>query len=164
MKTFLIYPHQLFERTEHLRHYEIILIEEPLFFTQYSFHVQKPILHRASMKRYEQKLLNSGFYVRYIQEEEALAFYEGGGDVSCYDVADDWLEKKIRRSFARVSILKSPNFLNHDDDSLFLHTFYARRRKALGIWLKMGNLWAENGVLMHRIESGSLKRYSNLPF
>lgn len=156
MKTFILYPHQLFERFEHLRSYEIVLIEEPLFFTQYVFHVQKLILHRASMKRYEDKLLRGGFRVRYIEEAEAVAFYAEGGDVSCYDVADEWLEKKIRRSFSQVNMLKSPNFLNHDDESLFMHSFYARRRKQLGIWV-------ENGKPLHGKWSFDAENREKLP-
>lgn len=138
MKQFLIFPHQLFESIETLRSYEVVLIEEPLLFTQYPFHVQKLILHRASMKRYAERLVASGISVRYIEEHEAQAFYDNGGEATCYDVADDWLEQKLRWVFSRVTFLKSPNFLNHEDDALQLHTFYARRRKALGIWVESG--------------------------
>lgn len=38
---FLIFPHQLFEGIEPLRNKKVLLIEEPLFFTQYRFHIQK---------------------------------------------------------------------------------------------------------------------------
>lgn len=138
MRQFLIYPHQLFESIAILRSYEVVLIEESLFFTQYAFHVQKLILHRASMKQYAQRLIESGICVRYVEEHETQAFYDKGGDVICYDVADDWLERKIRRSFHHVTFLKSSNFLNHEDESLFLHTFYARVRKTLGIWVENG--------------------------
>ncbi len=138
MKRFLLYPHQLFERIEVLRGYEVCLVEESLFFTQYPFHAQKLVLHRASMKRYADYLRSRNIIVRYIEESGCEALYRSGGEVVCYDVADDWLERKIRRSFDRVTFLQSPNFLNHEDDALHLPTFYARRRKALGIWVENG--------------------------
>lgn len=157
MKPFLIYPHQLFESIAILRSYEVVLIEEPLFFTQYTFHVQKLILHRASMKQYAKRLNESGIQVRYIEEHEAAAFYMRRGEVTCYDVADAWLEQKIRRSFDHVTVLKNPNFLNHEDESLFLHTFYTRRRKALGIWVK-------NGKPLHGKWSFDAENRQKLPF
>ncbi len=49
----LIFPHQLFEINPLLeKKGEFFLIEEPLFFSQYKFHVQKLIMHRSSMKFY----------------------------------------------------------------------------------------------------------------
>lgn len=146
MKRFLLYPHQLFEKIEMLRHYEVILIEEPLFFTLYPFHAQKLILHRASMKHYFSVLKSRGIRVRYVEVAQAEAFYREGGEVTCYDVADDWLEQKIRGSFTAVQVLKSPNFLNCEDDAMALHVFYMRRRKAMGLWVEgnkpLGGKWS----------------------
>lgn len=135
---FLIYPHQLFESITHLRNYEVVLIEESLFFTQYHFHVQKLILHRASMKQYASKLEQAGIVCRYIEEAQCDEFYKAGGEATCYDVADEWLERKIRHSFNKTIFLKSPNFLNAEDEYLHLHHFYVRRRKELGIWVEEG--------------------------
>ena len=145
-KRFLLYPHQLFEKTELLRHYDVVMIEEPLFFTLYPFHAQKLVLHRASMKQYESMLRSRGMRVRYVEVTEAEAFYRQGGEVTCYDVADDWLEQKIRASFSGVQVLKNPNFLNHNDDATALHLFYMRRRKAMGLWVEgnkpLGGKWS----------------------
>lgn len=120
MKRFLLYPHQLFEKIEMLRHCEVVLIEEPLFFTFYPFHAQKLLLHRASMKHYYTFLQSRGIRVRYIEVSQAEALYREGGEATCYDVADDWLEQKIRSSFTVVQVLKSPNFLNSEDDAMAL--------------------------------------------
>lgn len=66
----LIYPHQLFwpnpllslDNDNHNANPNIYLdtylIEDPLFFTQYPFHLQKLVLHRASMTAYADKLQN----------------------------------------------------------------------------------------------------------
>jgi len=56
MKIFIIYPNQLFKNIEILENSKVLLVEDPLFFTQYNFHIQKLVLHRASMKFYEQHL------------------------------------------------------------------------------------------------------------
>lgn len=45
---FILYPHQLFENIDILKDKKVLLIEEPLFFSLYTFHIQKLILHRAT--------------------------------------------------------------------------------------------------------------------
>ncbi|MFZ9215008.1 MAG: cryptochrome/photolyase family protein [Sediminibacterium sp.] len=69
----IIFPHQLFKKSALLdknkRHY---LVEEHLFFTQYLFHKEKLVLHRASMKAYEHYLLQEGYQVQYIDSTNAL--------------------------------------------------------------------------------------------
>ena len=61
----LIFPHQLFADTS-LWQGVCYLIEEELYFIQYPFHKQKLVLHRASMKAYEQTLKDAGKTVHYI--------------------------------------------------------------------------------------------------
>ena len=49
----LIYPHQLYADQPALAGADrAYLVEDPLLFTQYTFHRKKLILHRASMSRY----------------------------------------------------------------------------------------------------------------
>ena len=134
MKLFLIYPHQLFENIENLKDKKVILVEEPLFFTQYNFHIQKLVLHRASMKFYENYLQNSSIDVEYFEEESYLQKYKNE-EVYIYELFDDYLEKKIYKNFENIKTLKNPNFLNVDDKSKFLHNFYANRRKELNIFM-----------------------------
>ena len=60
----LVLPHQLFE--EHLdapQGTTFVLVEHDLLFRQYRFHVQKLVLHRASMRRFAARLRESGFEV-----------------------------------------------------------------------------------------------------
>ena len=64
----LVYPHQLFEDNRLLqKERTVFLVEEPLFFTQYRFHKQKILLHRASMKAYQDMLTSLGYTVVYVE-------------------------------------------------------------------------------------------------
>ena len=47
----IIFPHQLFQtHVLYENGYDIYMIEEPLFFSQYKFHKMKLAYHRATMK------------------------------------------------------------------------------------------------------------------
>ena len=138
MKTvFLVYPHQLFENLKCFKGKKVLLIEEPLFFTQYEFHIQKLILHRASMKFYENYLKVNNIEVEYYEDESYLEFYKDYF-IELFDVADDWLLKKIRRNFKKINISSNPNFLNVIDNTKFLHSYYQNRRKELNILFSNG--------------------------
>src|ERR1700753_4262829 len=64
----IIFPHQLFENHPALeKGRAVYLIEEWLFFRQYNFHRQKLVLHRASMKFYEDWLVKKQFEVHYVE-------------------------------------------------------------------------------------------------
>ena len=64
----LVFPNQLFKESPLLNKEGIFcLIEEPLFFSQYSFHIQKIILHRSSMKYYEDFLVALQNQYKYVQ-------------------------------------------------------------------------------------------------
>ena len=72
MKIFILYPNQLFKNVAKLKDKKVLLIEEPLFFTQYEFHIQKLVLHRASMKFYENYLLKNNIAVEYFEDESYM--------------------------------------------------------------------------------------------
>jgi len=134
---FLVYPHQLFENIEQLKDKKVLLIEEPLFFTQYKFHIQKLILHRASMKFYEQYLNENNIEVEYFEDETYLEKYKSDS-ISLYDVVDDWLLKKIFKNFTNIKVCNNPNFLNTNNTNTFLHKYYINRRKELNILISNG--------------------------
>ncbi|MBT8344259.1 MAG: cryptochrome/photolyase family protein [Sulfurovum sp.] len=138
MPHFLLFPHQLFEEVEKLKGYKVYLLEVPLFFTQYTFHIQKLIMHRASMKYYENYLKSHNIDVIYVDVEKYVATLEKLADVTCYDVADFDLHKIMKSTFETLSVLPSPNFYNSEDDTLFMHHFYINQRKKLGILVKEG--------------------------
>ena len=143
---FIIYPHQLFHELSNLKAKKVLLIEEPLFFTQYDFHIQKLVMHRASLKFYEEYLLHNNIEVEYFEDESYLELYKDE-EISLYDVVDDYLHKKITNNFSRLNILKNPNFLNVEDDAKFFHKFYINRRKELNIFVDenktpLGGKWS----------------------
>ena len=137
MKTFIIYPNQLFKNLSNFVNKKVLLIEEALFFTQYDFHIQKLVLHRASMKFYESYLIQNGILVEYFEDESYLETYKNE-EVFVYELFDNYLEKKVYKNFSNITTLKNPNFINPKDKSKFLHKFYMNRRKELDIFMKDG--------------------------
>ncbi len=130
---FLLFPHQLFEDVAHLKPYRVYLMETPLFFTQYTFHVQKLILHRASMKYYEAYIRSHQIDVIYVEVEAYEKTLRSLRHATCYDVADYDLLKSVKQSLDTLMVWSSPNFYNTKDDTLSMHHFYMNQRKRLGI-------------------------------
>jgi deoxyribodipyrimidine photolyase-related protein len=152
MKVSLIYPHQLFYDHPALDHQaEVYLIEDPLFFTQYAFHKKKLILHRASMKAYEQYLQGHGYRVVYIEYSEDCAqttklleflAQKGVKHLLCCELADYLLKRRLerysKRNNLKIEYLPSPSFMTDEaeinsyfknDKSFFLTSFYTYKRK-----------------------------------
>ncbi|MEM6686402.1 MAG: cryptochrome/photolyase family protein [Bacteroidota bacterium] len=151
----IIFPHQLFAENPLLDNdHEIYLIEEYLFFKQFNFHKQKITFHRATMKAYEQYLLQHNKTVHYIEAQDALAdmrqFHteiekQNIEKIYCIDPTDNWLEKHIlqHRHLVELHIVENPQFLNArarlapffraDKKSFFQTTFYKQQRKRLNI-------------------------------
>ena len=137
MKTLILYPNQLFKNIENLKDKKVLLIEEPLFFSQYNFHIQKLVLHRASMKFYETYLKENNILVEYFEDESYLEIYKNE-EIFIYELFDNYLEKKVYKNFSNIKILKNPNFINPNDNNNFLHRFYINRRRELNIFMKDG--------------------------
>lgn len=135
---FIIYPHQLFKNIVNLKDKKVLLVEESLFFTQYDFHIQKLINHRASLKFYESYLKESSIEVEYFEDESYLELY-ADESISVYDVVDEYLQRKISKNFKEVNILKNLNFIDASDSSKYFHNYYKNRRLSLGILLEEGN-------------------------
>ncbi|MBF4162115.1 cryptochrome/photolyase family protein [Nocardioides acrostichi] len=132
----LVLPHQLF--TEHLDKRRVdadttfVLVEHDLLFRQYRFHTQKLVLHRASMRRFADRLREAGFDVETIETDgrttsrSALAKVIDRLDptrVTAYDVVDDWLSRDLTAALAdggyeltRDDVLDTPNFLTSRDE------------------------------------------------
>ena len=137
MQVFILYPNQLFQDITKLVNKKVLLIEEPLFFTQYKFHIQKLILHRASMKFYEEYLKSNGINIEYFEDESYIEIYKNE-EIFVYELFDNYLEKKVFKNFQNTQVEKNPNFLNPNDKSKFLHKFYSNRRKELNIFMEDG--------------------------
>ncbi|MFM7770921.1 MAG: cryptochrome/photolyase family protein, partial [Bacteroidota bacterium] len=155
MKIGLVFPHQLFE------HHEIfdscntlLLIEEPLFFSQYPFHKKKIILHRASMRAFMEEQSKKSSKWQYIAHDNATSknikneLGELNAKELCWiDTVDFNLEKKILRWANELNLqtkkFDSPNFFNTEEElkeyfkkkKFFLNDFYISERKKRKILL-----------------------------
>jgi len=155
----LVFPHQLFRSHPAMRaRSHVFIVEESLFFSQYSFHKQKLRFHRASMRFYCDYLRSEGHTVEYIESSSELSdtrkliaqlAKDGVEAITFCDVADDWLRKRIRSSAKGMGIeeFDSPAFLETKAEIIsyfegkkryFQTDFYIGQRKRLGILLEPG--------------------------
>lgn len=139
----------------------LYLVEVDLFFKQYPFHKQKLILHRSSMKYYQNYLTKKGYRVEYIDamsdESDIASLFSllKSNGISCvqlYHPNDYLLERRLNRAASKTGIeLKlypSPLFLNNQLSDLellgnkktyFQTPFYIEQRKRRGILLDAGD-------------------------
>lgn len=140
----LIFPHQLFKTHPALVPGEpVFLLEEFLFFKLYPFHKKKLILHRASMKAYQQSLEQKGFTVEYVEDADVRTFIpllreKGYTHLNIADVVDDWLHRRIKKTKINITFHPTPYFLNLLNDvegyfankkTYFQTDFYIWQRK-----------------------------------
>ncbi len=179
----LVFPHQLFEASPLLSYdAEFYLVEEQLFYRQYSFHQQKLAFHRASMKFYEHFLQAKGKTVRYIDAQHDCSAVQqlvrtlgqqGVKKINAIDPTDNWLEKRLRQAAHAAGIQlqwhENPLFLNSRAEnatffqpskkSFFQTQFYIRQRKKLGVLLNgaqipTGGKWSFDAENRKKYPSG----------
>ena len=156
----LLFPHQLFADSPLLQlGLPVWLVEEPLFFTQYAFHRQKLVYHRATLLHYRQWLEAQGLTVHYLRHDEPAADCrklpqclrkQGITALHCHDLVDDWLQRRLQRACVEAGVtlklVNSPQFIN-DATSLaaeflpkrkrfLLQAFYQRQRQSRQILLE----------------------------
>ena len=144
MEVSLVYPHQLFSSHPAVKKGRAVyLIEDPLFFGNdphwpCAMHVQKLVLHRASMRAYATSLEGE---VNIIEcpdgaDTDSAALLEqavptGATVIHLCDVEDDVLRRRIERfAYARgieLVISPSPNFLTPPD---FIAKYTAGEKRA----------------------------------
>jgi deoxyribodipyrimidine photolyase-related protein len=152
----IVFPHQLF--AEHLETDPgtlVLLVEPDLFFRQLPFHTHKLVLHRASMRAFEERLQGRGLDTVYVESLERTPTDEqlaevldrhGITHVEVYDVVDDWLARDLRavcrRAGVQLTIHETPAFLTTDAElrDMFASTkqprmqhFYERQRRRLDL-------------------------------
>ena len=161
MKVRLIFPHHLFEDIDFLGDYDsIYIIEEYLFFKQYSFHKAKIAFHRASMKYYE-NLITSKFphKTTYVESQNELSDIRklmphlievGTSEIHCFDPSDFYLKKRMLSFEGRIKITieESPLFLSSVSEltayfktkkRFFQTEFYINQRKQRNVLLEPNN-------------------------
>ena len=157
----LVFPNQLYEKNDCLKKgREVFLLEDELFFHQYSFHQQKLLLHRASMQAYRAWLEKNGFVTSYINStdshhplKELFKSFPAKNITTIHltETIDYLLERRLKRYATRFSVqlvnYPSPNFicssayLNeyfYNKKRYFLTNFYIDQRKRLEILLEKG--------------------------
>lgn len=145
MAAAIILPHQLFWNSLEGERY---LVEAPRFFTDFNFHKQKLVLHRASMKAYqEQKDIDS-----YLEFDEPWKQIFGKHEkVRLHDPVDHELRKRLENAAEQheveLEILETPMFIESMDwnrsffrDHDYFHLeYYKAVRKKHDILVEDGN-------------------------
>lgn len=166
----LLFPHQLYPSHAALNiKVPVVLMEEWLFFSQYRFHKKKLVLHRASMKAWQEEKEKQGFQVNYVEAAHnrlhdvskwiAHAEKLGLRHLHCIDPTDDWLSRRVISSCKKQGIsitwYPNPNFLNKAKEGAAFFEgkkhyhqtdFYIAQRKSRGLLLEkdgkpLGGKW-----------------------
>lgn len=149
----LIYPHQLWEdhpAVDAADH--VFLVEDPLFFTQYRFHAQKLILHRASMTEFANRCTSRGKKVHRIEAQQ-ISRSEQIGEILkgekikravAVEPSDQWLKQRVTAGCCENKIgldwLEDKSFLTPGDvlgswgegkEHFHFTEFYIAQRKRL---------------------------------
>ncbi|AMR31518.1 deoxyribodipyrimidine photolyase [Mucilaginibacter sp. PAMC 26640] len=155
----IIFPHQLFEKHPAVKaDRPVYLVEEWLFFNQYTFHKKKLLLHRAAMKCYADRLAGQGIAVHYIEATDPLSDIreliphlaaQKLSAIHYAHLADDWLESRLDSACAKHNMqlakYRSPNWLNTAEEvsdyfdgrkTYFQTDFYTQQRKQRKILLE----------------------------
>lgn len=166
----LVFPNQLFAESPLLSACKTFyVIEEFLFFQQYSFHKQKIAYHRATMRWYASYLEEKKKKVVYIESDDKksdvrqliASFKKSGIDSFSYiDPTDDWLCKRIASASKKggISFKEYPQqlFINSKDEladffngrvRFFQADFYTHQRVSRNILLDnvkkpLGGKWS----------------------
>jgi deoxyribodipyrimidine photolyase-related protein len=152
----LIFPHQLFKQHPAIApERDVYLVEEDLFFNQFSFHKHKLFHQRASMQQYKAHLESGNLNVQYIEAQDSVAdirklvpmLRETGVSAIFYaDLTDDWLQRRLATAARKNNIeliqFDTPMFLNTKEDlemyfmnkkRYFQADFYTAQRKKYNI-------------------------------
>lgn len=152
----LVFPHQLFPQHPALsKQRPVFVIEDSLFFGDKfaapgQFHVQKIVLHRASMKAFAAELSAQGYTVTYLSYDRSKTIEqvieplidEGYRHFHLTECCDFLLEKRLNRLKCELIFHPTPMFLSPSqwvDDYFdskgkpFMARFYQAQRKRMGI-------------------------------
>lgn len=152
----LIFPTQLFSNLNHLT--EIVyLIEEPRYFTDFKFHKLKLAYHRATMKKYYDKLVNKKYNIKYVDfSKVSNLFYSSLNnkydEITIINPGDLKLEDKLKKIFGKklvildnINWLVKINELNNIKKLIFKNNkysheeFYKYQRKKLDLLVDENN-------------------------
>ena len=121
---FLVFPNQLFDIKYLPKDIQTIyLLEHPIFFgkrdIKMNFNQLKLILHRASMKYYQDEL--KPYKTIYIELKDFSYQKLPNNNLHCFEVVDHLLEKELKKNRKEITFHSNPNFLLKKED---LDEFY----------------------------------------
>lgn len=125
----VILPNQLFEIKyfKNLNIKKIIVVEEPIYFgfrkNKLNFNKKKIILHRSSMKYYENYLINMKYNVEYYDYKNINYSKIFNDEVYMFKIYDYEVENKLKKY--KIIFLDSPMFLMSDDK---LNEYYKKHK------------------------------------
>lgn len=117
LNIFFIYPNTLFKNIKkYLKNIDkIFIIEEPHFFTKYSFHKQKLLMHRASMKYFFDYLDEKVEYVEY-DKVDVLYSKHKNDSIFYFDVLEHSLNHFLKKTFKNLTVYENQTFLESIED------------------------------------------------
>lgn len=176
----VLYPHQLYQTDSKVFAISrpVYLVEEALFLTEFPTHRQKLLLHRLSLKAYEQELKDAGYIVIYLDVREfpsteavfAKLSQDNITELHLPDTTDDWLEKRIVEYTAKYRLTRkwypSEIFLLTDgykerytSSNKHMAAFYKKMRKDFGILMEsndtpIGGEWSFDSENRQKLPKG----------
>ena len=177
----LVYPHQLWANHPAVDAASIVVVvEDPLFFTQYNFHSHKLVLHRASMTEFIQHCEKLGKQIHRLEANKITCSSEVGAFLKSKKISkafaveptDVWLKRRVNDGCLGTKIelewMADPSFLTPDevmrqwaDQRKHYHftDFYMQQRKRLGILLDdkgkpVGGKWTYDTENRKRLPKG----------
>lgn len=153
----IVYPHQLWEVHPAVSAAKVVvLVEDPLFFTQYQFHAQKLVLHRASMTEFTERCERLGKQVHRI-ESKSISHSSAIGailqskkikNVVMVEPTDEWLKQRVAAGCLNAEVdlkwMEDRSFLTPTDvmqrwaevrKHYHFTDFYMQQRKRLKLLL-----------------------------
>ena len=179
----IVYPHQLWEQNAAVSAAKIVvLVEDPLFFTQYQFHAQKLVLHRASMTEFMERCEQMGQQVHRIESKSILHSSEIGAILRSKKIkrafavepTDNWLKQRVSAGCSDAQLdlvwLEDHSFLTPTDvmqrwaegrEHYHFTDFYMQQRKRLKILIDekckpVGGKWTFDTENRKRLPKGVL--------
>ncbi|MBD3179364.1 MAG: cryptochrome/photolyase family protein [Candidatus Latescibacteria bacterium] len=133
----IVFPTHLFREHPCIRKGRaVFIVEEPRYFTDFRFHRKKLMLHRASMKGYQEFLDKKGFRAEYVEFSED--WRERARRYRLFAVRP--FDRKLEESLPEgITLEESPSFLGGElerSGHYLMASFYRRQRKRLGILME----------------------------
>jgi len=140
MKALLVFPHQLFIKTE--KNTTLIFLEDKHFFDEgFRYHKHKLMLHRASMKlAYDSLDCDKAYYEHPFDFNSLFTYLKSFEQIYAYDPINHDIQK--RYALLNIKWLETPNFMTKREiitkyfdnkDKYYMKDFYVFQRKRLNL-------------------------------